>query len=1259
MQLVSLHPLALAPLLWRTPEGLFLTVPVKATFQLKPDDVASLTSALPLFHDAFYEQNEGRSLYVASDAAPRKLRADVLLTGSAYAPPGQRVTHRWVRLAVGDAQTPAVDKRLQIVGERRRDPASGVASAPAPFARMPIRYELAFGGATHPENPIGMGADPADLRLPSILNPSNPQAAAGFGPISSAWPGRRGALAGWDPAKLSKPIQELPATMDWGYFNSAPADQQIPYLRGDEWILLEGLHPTAAQVRSRLPGVEARVLLQAPPITGAAGTEIELRCDTLWIDADALRCTLTWRGVLAIPEHAAPDLQRGRIIATLAASNAPVMWPGAEATKAPSRASPVGAETAPLPPGAVPQIPPVPFAVAEPEQARGRGMSRDDWTARASGEAPAKPPPDLRETRVFGGPLLSPEAPPGPKEPEARESSSPAAEARPSPVKAPAQIVETRDFNLLDVLRGARQEDAPFPLAPPQEPEEDIKKESSPEVPWEAIKKAFPAMAATIEAMGGAPIPTTTLPLPEPEPANLIGEELAGTSDAPPPARTTENVPIVNVTPFAAFTVPWQVRPPKDSLSIIVKGTFRVAPGEPAAIAPDQELPAGDTHFDDDPAASLRYPSDFAIFKPKADILLVGHAYRPKGTEAVSLVRLRFGDKLDRSIAAVGPRRWDELGAPTAPGTFDRIPLRFEHAFGGAGFDENPIGAGYGARAGDALPPLELPGRLIRSTSDAPPAAVFAPVPSQWPARMRKIGTYDERWKTTRWPFFPDDFDWSYFNAAPSEQQIAYPRGDESFELWAVHPELSVVRGRLPALRVRVFAQAAERAGGGFSEVPLRLDTVWFDADTLRLVLVWRSLLEVSDEDASEIASLFVVSEPQDEPMTIKDARARFFAAVAASEAAEQETAGDEGAANDTMGDADPSALEARISDALAEVRARRRVAEGAEPEEATEEVPEVDSPAEAPAAVEAPKGARDGVLELLRLGEPLAGLDLTGIDLSGVDLEGRDLGGAILNGANLRGARLDGASLVGAILAEANCDGTSFKGANLTQADLTRANLKAAQLDGAILELATAAGANCEGASFEGAQAPAASFAEAVLKAARFDRANLTGAEMMRSLIDGATFKGATLDDVKIYGASGTDVVMDGASLIDLRADDAQMRRGSFRGIKGAGSIWEGADLTGAVFDGSALREASFTRATLDGATLNGADIVDGRFRKARLRGARMLNANLMRAAFDGADLSGASLRGSNLYQAETWKARTANVELAGAFVAGTKLSK
>ncbi|WP_438019731.1 DUF2169 domain-containing protein [Sorangium sp. So ce315] len=1317
MQLISLSPLAASALLWRTANSPCVTVAVKATFQLSPDGVAALAAPLPLFHDVFHEQNAGRSLHVASDAVPHKPRADVLLSGSAYAPPGQRVSHRWVRLAVFDAagQAPAIDKRLQIVGERQRDPATGQATAPAPFSRLPVRYELAFGGARCPDNPVGRGADPGDLRLPSIVDPGAPDAPAGFGPIASAWPERRRALAAWDPAKLQLPVPELPTAMDWGHFNAAPRDQQIPYLRGDEWILLEGLHPTAAQVRTRLPGLGARVLLRAPRLVDPAGVELTVRCDTLWIDADALRCTLTWRASLAVAERALPAVERGTILVTLAPLAERVAWPAPRPAAAP--APPVGATTAPLPEGVRPPAGARPsLPIPEPDPSVARGMSAEEWAARGAGAEPARPPLDLTQTRpldpaAFAEALKAFDpAPPGAAseagaaEPAGaveaagaaseagavEEAGAAGATAPPAPQVPPGQppvLADTREFNLQDVLRGARQDDAPFPLAPPRPAEQAAAATAPAEVSLEALRKAFPAMAAHIAAHAGAPLPTATLPLPEPEPSKPTGEDLAGSPDLPPPARTTENVPILNVTPFAAFTIPWQARPPRDSLTVVVKGTFDLVPGAPAAIAADQELPGGDAHVDDDPEKSLRYPSDFAIFKPKADVLLVGHAHRAGAGDAAALVRLRLGDALDRSVAAIGPRRWDALGAPTAPEPWDRIPLRFESAFGGAGFGPNPVGTGLGARAGGALPSLELPDRLIRSTGDRPAPACFAPVAATWGERLRKIGSYGERWRRTRWPFFPDDFDWTFFNAAPAEQQIAYPRGDETFELWSVRPEGEVVRGRLPELRVRVFKQATEKAGGGFSEVPMRLDTVWFDADALRLVLVWRGLLDVADEDASEIASLFVLSEPMskgEQPMTKRDARARFFAELAAREAAEEPAAGEEGAANDTTAEEEgASALDARIAEALAQARARRRTAvaggaaaaeaaaaEAAAPPGAAEAAApppsqgEGDAPPRDEAApgepVEAPPPAgRDAVLEFLRLGEPLAGVDLTGVDLSGVDLAGADLGGVILKRANLRGARLDGARLVEAVLAEADAEGARFDGADLTRADLTGANVKAARFAGAVLELAAAGAARCEGAVFEGARAPGASFAGATLTRARFDRADLTGAEMMQAALDEASFRDATLDDVKIYGATGARVTLDGASIADLRADDVVLRSGSFRRARGPGSVWEGADLTEGVFAGAALPEASFTRATLDRATFDAADLVDARFRKARLRGARLRQANLMRAAFDSADLEGADLRGANLYQAETWKARTAELHLADAFTAGTKLEE
>src|SRR5690606_30497565 len=94
----------------------------------------------------------------------------------------------------------------------------------------------------------------------------------------------------------------------------------------------------------------------------------------------------------------------------------------------------------------------------------------------------------------------------------------------------------------------------------------------------------------------------------------------------PIPPREPDTVPVLTDTPFLAFTQAWQLKPPKDALILVVKGTFDLASGEPAKPAAEQELPLGPVPFDDNEEA-LRYPGDTAFFKPRCDVLVVGHAY--------------------------------------------------------------------------------------------------------------------------------------------------------------------------------------------------------------------------------------------------------------------------------------------------------------------------------------------------------------------------------------------------------------------------------------------------------------------------------------------------------------------------------------------------------------------------------------------------------------------------------------------------------
>lgn len=668
---------------------------------------------------------------------------------------------------------------------------------------------------------------------------------------------------------------------------------------------------------------------------------------------------------------------------------------------------------------------------------------------------------------------------------------------------------------------------------------------------------------------------------------------------------------VVHSTGLQVWTTPWQVRPPRHSLTVVVKATFTLDAAGAPTLAAEQDPPSGDVPWPDEPATpdqppSLRYASDFAVFKPATDVLLVGHAYSTTPASGVALVELRVGE-LRRRIAVFGDRSW---GAEHKPAPFDRMPLRWERALGGPTSDANPVGRGY--KTGLMLPNLERPEALMRSKGDTPAPACFAPVSPTWKSRVSKLGTYDTSWLKTRWPYFPADFDWTHFNAAPPEQQVPYLRGDEPYSVSGVRPGGATIAGKLPSLRPRAFAQRTAAAGNEFGEVLLRLDTLWLDADANKMVLVWRGLLDVADEDAPDVAALFVDLDPPQAPLTLERARERFVAQVASDQ-----------------------------------VLPAGAVSFADEP-------PRGRGPTPAPPAP--PSGAH--VLAMVARGERLAGRDLTGVVLAGADLSGADLSGALLARADLSGANLAGAKLAGAVLTRAMAAGARFDAADLTQADLTGANLSQASFTGANLGRAVLDHADAAGAQFAAASADGASLVGAKLDRAKLDGASLQGADLSKATFDGATFRSAKLDDVRLYDARGTGVDLEGASLTNARAQKAALPGSSFVGVVAPGSSWEAADMTACRLDKAKLDGAIFTKAKLAGANLSQASAVEAVFRRAGLQGARCLKANLMKAVFERADLSNADLRGANLFQAETWLARIDGADLALAHVAGTKLA-
>ena len=82
---------------------------------------------------------------------------------------------------------------------------------------------------------------------------------------------------------------------------------------------------------------------------------------------------------------------------------------------------------------------------------------------------------------------------------------------------------------------------------------------------------------------------------------------------------------LVNQTAFEIAFLPWEADPKAWRLTVIVKATFDLSPDGEATVAEEQVPPTGDEPFkdvDDDLPQSIRYPSDFAPVKPRADVMV-------------------------------------------------------------------------------------------------------------------------------------------------------------------------------------------------------------------------------------------------------------------------------------------------------------------------------------------------------------------------------------------------------------------------------------------------------------------------------------------------------------------------------------------------------------------------------------------------------------------------------------------------------------
>ena len=298
----------------------FCVVVIKGTFSVsgngdKPrlaDEQVALVGA-----DEFTGEPGFSAPLYECDFARCKPYCDVLLNGSAYAPderPTERVT---VSLRVG-----SVNKSFDVVGDRRWQAGIfniGVSKA-APFTRMPISYNNAFGGVDRaqddPEkrrwyllNHAGVGYHESQAArfidgrpLPNteetgrqVTNPNGHYRPMAFGPVGRAWQPRLGLAGKYDQDWIENKFPFLPVDFDERYFQSAPEDQQVPYLAGNEHVQCTNVSRTG-RFDFIVPRVEIHVRCRFRDRTVDANPNL----DTLTLEPEQHRFMLTWRATVPV-----------------------------------------------------------------------------------------------------------------------------------------------------------------------------------------------------------------------------------------------------------------------------------------------------------------------------------------------------------------------------------------------------------------------------------------------------------------------------------------------------------------------------------------------------------------------------------------------------------------------------------------------------------------------------------------------------------------------------------------------------------------------------------------------------------------------------------------------------------------------------------------------------------------------------------------------------------------------------------------------
>jgi hypothetical protein len=300
----------------------------------------------------------------------------------------------------------------------------------------------------------------------------------------------------------------------------------------------------------------------------------------------------------------------------------------------------------------------------------------------------------------------------------------------------------------------------------------------------------------------------------------------------------------------------------QEHLVIITKATWAI-PGEgqrPRPIAP-VEFSYSDQYRGEPGVSSLIYGNDFALHKPACDVLFDAYAHSPTGQPVKTLSAGFQIGSLTKAIQVHGTRYWRQnlgiMSLSTAE-PFTRMPLHYDLAFGGSlvrtptdanstvdTYLPNPIGIGWASShtrkqlVNQRAPSLEYATDMIKRWNGNHRPAALGAIGSHWQERAQFAGTMNEHWQKNIFPFLPEDFDSRFHQAAPHDQQMPYPEGNETVILINLMQNRPRVEFQLPGIGfmpVRILRK-------DYSSELLQAvaDTLFFEPEEKRFSVVWRT----------------------------------------------------------------------------------------------------------------------------------------------------------------------------------------------------------------------------------------------------------------------------------------------------------------------------------------------------------------------------------------------------------------------------------